>query len=201
MLSFLHSPSLLSSSLTPLFESVYHFYLSIHPPFLHPFLSRHINIHQSFHLSTLHLLFSAQFVRAIHSSLLLSSLLPGTCPHAFQLDPSFLSTFLISSSFLYTFYTSLHLNPSWWSLPLHPPSILLSVLCWCTDCQLSTFCRQLAQKLLLATFLFFCTVNGNLTQETLGNVRFYWIRTNLNPWGQAQCQLGVMKLEMQDAQF
>lgn len=124
MLSFLHSPSLLSSSLTPLFESVYHFYLSIHPPFLHPFLSRHINIHQSFHLSTLHLLFSAQFVRAIHSSLLLSSLLPGTCPHAFQLDPSFLSTFLISSSFLYTFYTSLHLNPSWWSLPLHPPLYL-----------------------------------------------------------------------------
>lgn len=53
---------------------------------------------------------------------------------SFQFDLSFLSTFLISSPFLSEFYTSLHLNPSSWSILLHPP-LFLSGLCWYTDCQ------------------------------------------------------------------
>lgn len=38
---------------------------------------------------------------------------------------SILSTFLISSVFLTTFYTSLHLNPSCWSILLHPLTLFL----------------------------------------------------------------------------
>lgn len=145
-------------------------------------LFHRINIDQSFNFSTLPLLFPAQFMGAIHSFISPPSL-PSSSWHLSPALRADLSSWSTLPFFPSTFYTSLHLNPSRWSLPLS----LLPFLSVCAD-------RWIAGRSISAAswhrnhcwkHFSFYTAATNLGQEWIRCCHSYWVQTNAARWGRA----------------